>query len=838
MKHSVGIKAAILSLVAVFSVAQAIEMPSDSLRPSNVGSMIEAQKGHMEQMRMAYSLKGEQDAEQAMVQLLNKLETARQLRQRGDVDGALRLLLQIREEVRALNEAQGIDPFNPDSLSPGPDPGEPRPPVPPVIDSTGTVIWPDSTSILPPDIFPGEIGDVPPVLDSAGVADLIDLAEVTIDSFRIGMTNPAAIALLDQADAILDSARIMLASGDVFLVDRIARQLFTLIQSAVKIESAEATLAQEITRVRAIIATLDAQMGEEQYAATLLVRAGVLADSAQAQLDREDIPRAAGSVARVRLVLDEARTLIQARGAFALKLEWLERQADSLAAMVSGETAPSVVAHIERARALLDSASARLDRGQVVIAYRAGEDADAILTRARKMIREREQIASRIGGDEALVDSLKKWLTDDPIPGTEGMLESAAALADTVRARLERGEVAGAEYALENLHDLANHVKEKNTVREWTRNSGKMVQKRLTNMVHMADSVDNAKAEQLLTQASVSMDSMQARLDDGRIVGAMVALHQARREMSRARFVMTADTVAARLIDTLRVRSQRILADLPDSALRERAILQLAIHFADSARIALEGGDVQKALRIAERTVNAVRHLVATVPSRPPIGALRISAEVPLDPSGAVNLEESVNVLMYTIGLAEELAATSPPNERADALIGDAVYLLEQVIVAIDEGDLSGIDVTINNALDTAELAVAVLRGDAIDGEQDDPETLALIAIGEKAADQTGIDDGLGNLPVDYAVSNAPNPFNPQTSIMVAMPEAGDARLVIYNMLGQEVRTLVAGRLTAGVHTFTWNARNDRGSNVASGVYFARLVTAKRSVVNRMMLVR
>lgn len=80
------------------------------------------------------------------------------------------------------------------------------------------------------------------------------------------------------------------------------------------------------------------------------------------------------------------------------------------------------------------------------------------------------------------------------------------------------------------------------------------------------------------------------------------------------------------------------------------------------------------------------------------------------------------------------------------------------------------------------------------------------------------------NVPAKYALSqNFPNPFNPQTMIQYQLPEASRVTLTIYNLFGQEVRTLVAGQREAGYHAEIWDGRDDFGKRVASGVYFYRL---------------
>jgi hypothetical protein len=65
---------------------------------------------------------------------------------------------------------------------------------------------------------------------------------------------------------------------------------------------------------------------------------------------------------------------------------------------------------------------------------------------------------------------------------------------------------------------------------------------------------------------------------------------------------------------------------------------------------------------------------------------------------------------------------------------------------------------------------------------------------------------------------NYPNPFNPNTTIEFSLPKTNEVTLKIYNILGEDIATLVSDRLTAGIYTFDWDA-----SNMAGGVYLYRL---------------
>ncbi|MCP4710633.1 MAG: T9SS type A sorting domain-containing protein [Planctomycetes bacterium] len=85
---------------------------------------------------------------------------------------------------------------------------------------------------------------------------------------------------------------------------------------------------------------------------------------------------------------------------------------------------------------------------------------------------------------------------------------------------------------------------------------------------------------------------------------------------------------------------------------------------------------------------------------------------------------------------------------------------------------------------------------------------------------------------------NRPNPFNPSTAISYEIPIDGRVTLRIFNMSGQLIRTLFDAEQEAGWSQVTWDARNDNGHEVSSGVYFYSLETSNASARKRMVLLR
>ena len=98
----------------------------------------------------------------------------------------------------------------------------------------------------------------------------------------------------------------------------------------------------------------------------------------------------------------------------------------------------------------------------------------------------------------------------------------------------------------------------------------------------------------------------------------------------------------------------------------------------------------------------------------------------------------------------------------------------------------------------------------------------------------------LRSTPTAFALhQNYPNPFNPQTSIPYDLAESGDVVLRVYNLLGQEVRTLVRDRQPAGRYNVPWSGTDDRGVSVSSGIYFYQVsVAGKFQGARRLMLLK
>jgi flagellar hook assembly protein FlgD len=90
----------------------------------------------------------------------------------------------------------------------------------------------------------------------------------------------------------------------------------------------------------------------------------------------------------------------------------------------------------------------------------------------------------------------------------------------------------------------------------------------------------------------------------------------------------------------------------------------------------------------------------------------------------------------------------------------------------------------------------------------------------------------------DALYPNYPNPFNPTTTIRYDLSGGGPVRLTVFDITGALVRTLVDGERPAGIHEATWDGRDEKGREVASGVYFYRLEAGDYARTRKMLLVK
>jgi len=226
--------------------------------------------------------------------------------------------------------------------------------------------------------------------------------------------------------------------------------------------------------------------------------------------------------------------------------------------------------------------------------------------------------------------------------------------------------------------------------------------------------------------------------------------------------------------------------------------------------------------------------------------------------SSAINPNDDWFVDDVYLGTPAPYITTSASSVVFDTTIVDSTSLFELEISNLGMNNLTVTDVVSTNSMFAVNPTNFVVSGNS--GElvsisftptqvglhtglirfvSDDPahDTLdvAVSGLGDVA---TGVGEKL-SVPTVFSVSqNYPNPFNPTTQIYYQLPRASDVELVIYNLLGQEVRRLVETRAAAGRYSVTWDGLNETGNPVASGIYLYRFRAGDYSRVMKMILMK
>jgi hypothetical protein len=105
--------------------------------------------------------------------------------------------------------------------------------------------------------------------------------------------------------------------------------------------------------------------------------------------------------------------------------------------------------------------------------------------------------------------------------------------------------------------------------------------------------------------------------------------------------------------------------------------------------------------------------------------------------------------------------------------------------------------------------------------------------------DGTGVENQKGEVPSSfYILQNYPNPFNPSTTISFYIPNAGNIKLVVYDILGRQVRILFNDVMNAGVQRVQWDGKDNEGILVGTGIYFYDIEYRGDHLSKRMVLIK
>jgi hypothetical protein len=187
----------------------------------------------------------------------------------------------------------------------------------------------------------------------------------------------------------------------------------------------------------------------------------------------------------------------------------------------------------------------------------------------------------------------------------------------------------------------------------------------------------------------------------------------------------------------------------------------------------------------------------------------------------AVSRDASLILAYQLIAAKLNVANGSPlPSDVEDAIENADAAIADKMIPA---------GVRPNTALGQTMTTIAKIL-DMYNNKLLTPECLYEPEMAENELNETG-EEGL-------VLGNYPNPFNPITQIRFSIPENNFVSLKVYNSVGQLVRTLVNENLNKGFHNYEWNATDDSGNKLSSGIYLYRLQAGELVQTHKMILMK
>ena len=95
----------------------------------------------------------------------------------------------------------------------------------------------------------------------------------------------------------------------------------------------------------------------------------------------------------------------------------------------------------------------------------------------------------------------------------------------------------------------------------------------------------------------------------------------------------------------------------------------------------------------------------------------------------------------------------------------------------------------------------------------------------------------ISQIPIKF-LKNYPNPFNPTTTISFEIGESGKAKVEIFNVKGQKIKTLLNQKMKVGNHSVIWNGNDSNNKRVSSGMYFYKITVNGNQQTNKMLMLK
>jgi len=178
-----------------------------------------------------------------------------------------------------------------------------------------------------------------------------------------------------------------------------------------------------------------------------------------------------------------------------------------------------------------------------------------------------------------------------------------------------------------------------------------------------------------------------------------------------------------------------------------------------------------------------------------------------------------------SIGEANIVSSTAPVE-------GSNFLSVSPVFGTISPGNNQNIFLAVNNMND-----LGLHYGSIFVSSNDPDENMVEIPV-TVVVEPLGIGDN-NLLPTEFALhQNYPNPFNPKTSVRYDLPDNAHVNIIIYDMLGRQVKELVNDHQDAGFKSIIWNATNDFGKPAAAGVYLYKIQAGDFIQTKKMVLLK
>jgi PKD repeat protein len=197
---------------------------------------------------------------------------------------------------------------------------------------------------------------------------------------------------------------------------------------------------------------------------------------------------------------------------------------------------------------------------------------------------------------------------------------------------------------------------------------------------------------------------------------------------------------------------------------------------------------------------------------------------------------------------------TAMYNNVSSGLAGDHNIQVDPMFISPSAGDGSGFDgLAADWRLQSGSPCIDAGNPDVAYNDTEDPNqagsplypalgtlTNDMGATGGAGFELMVATDDPGSVPVPagFAITVAPNPFNPSTAIAFSLVQPTQTTVTIFNLKGEVVRTLVKGTLPAGDHSVVWNGTDDNGRSLASGVYFSMVRSGSQTSVAKMVMLK